>query len=128
MTKAAIIKLIIMYAHTYGVNPELAISVAQIESNFNSNAVGQAKEVGLFQLKPEYVKEYSRKQLFDPRINIKVGVQRLAETQKNCLHKQNNDFLVCWNYGYSNAKRVKHPSLFPYVKRVTLAMKNYGQN
>ena len=125
MTKTAIIKLIITYANIYGINPNLAVSVAEVESNFNINAVGQAKEVGLFQLKSEYVKGYTRKQLFDPITNIKVGIQRLAETQKECIHKHNNDFLVCWNYGYENAKHVKYPSLFPYVKLVTANMSKY---
>lgn len=118
MTKATIIYLIKFYSALYGMDSRVMVAVAQHESGFNVNAVGTQKEVGLFQIKPEYVKGFSRQQLFDPETNIKVGIQRLAEEKKHCIHKADLGYLVCYNFGEKNAKRVHHPSLFPYVVAV----------
>ena len=130
MTKVAIVKLIIMYANMYGIDPNIALAVAQAESAFNPAAVGLAGEIGLYQVMPQYVEGYSKKQLSDPATNIKVGIEKLAEAKKDCIHKGHYDWLVCYNYGITAAKHVKHPSLFPYVKRVKALAVNYsyGQN
>lgn len=127
MSKALIIKLIIFYSNLYGMDPRVSLAVAQNESSLNPNAVGQALEVGLFQLKPEYVKEYSRAQLFDPVNNIKAGIKRLIETKKQCVHKKAHNYLVCYNFGKENAKRVRHPELFPYVIRVNNIIRTMKQ-
>ena len=39
-------------ANRYGVPPEIAVSVARRESNFNQAAIGTSGEVGMFQLMP----------------------------------------------------------------------------
>lgn len=112
------IYLITFWSAIYGVDSKLAVAVAKHESNLNSNATGALKEVGLFQLRPEFVKEYSRKELYDPRINIMVGVKRLAETKKKCKHKGKYEFLVCYNCGVSKGNKIKFPKQFPYVVAV----------
>jgi len=125
LTKAAIISLIIHYANLYGVEPATALAVVQIESNFKTNAVGPKNEVGLFQLNPKAFPQYSRIYLTNYRNNIKVGVKFMKEMQRTCVHKNDLNYLVCWNYGISRAKTVKHPELFPYVVAVKKARKNY---
>lgn len=97
---------------------KLAIAVAKHESGLNVNATGALKEVGLFQLRPEFVKEYTRAELYDPRINIMVGVKRLAETKKKCKHKGKSEFLVCYNCGVTKGNKIRFPKLFPYVVEV----------
>ncbi len=119
LSKALIIKLITAASLQYGVDPSVAISVATVESELNPSAVGELNEVGLFQLLPESFPAYSIKQLKDPRLNIKLGVKYLAKAQRYCFHKEGITWLVCYNYGFENAKRVKHPTLFPYVKKVS---------
>lgn len=118
MSQATIIYLISFYSSIYGVNPQVAQAVAQHESSLNPNALGSLGEIGLFQLRPQFVEEYSREELFDPEINIKVGIQKLAQAKRTCTYKKRLDWLVCYNAGNTAAKRIKNPSKFKYVLAV----------
>lgn len=120
--KTLIIQLIQSYALQYGIDPQLAVSVAQVESNFNPTTIGLTGDVGVFQLNPTSFPEYTVNALKDPLLNVNLGVRYLARVKAKCLHQEGITWLVCYNYGMSNAKRVKHPTLFPYVKKVQLAM------
>lgn len=123
MTKFMIIKLITIYSLAYNVDPSIAISVCAVESRFNPNAIGITNDLGLFQLNPRSFPQYTKKQLLDPKLNIKLGIKYLAKVKKQCHHKEGINWLVCYNYGFKNAKRVKYPELFPYVKKIKLTMK-----
>jgi soluble lytic murein transglycosylase-like protein len=125
MAKEAIIALIIAYSKIFGVDPQVAISVAEVESKFNVSAVGGLGEVGLFQIRPEFYPMFTRKQLAIPETNIMLGVQKIALYQKTCFHKNDINFLICYNYGPANAKKVKYPHLFPYIKKVKAQMINW---
>lgn len=116
--KSLILQLIQSYALQYGVDPHVAISVATIESNLNPNAISETGDVGVFQLNPKSFPKYTQKQLLDPSTNIMLGIRYLASLHKTCTHRKGLTWLVCWNYGPGNASRVKHPELFPYVKKV----------
>ncbi len=96
----------------------MVMAVAETESKFNVNATGLAGEVGLFQLKPRYVKEYTRKELYDPSINIMVGVKRLADIKNRFGKSKNYGWLTAYNCGEARAKKIKYPELFPYVLAV----------
>lgn len=122
MSSSAILYLISFYAAIGGVDPRVARSVASVESGLNPKAVGSAGEVGLFQIKPEYVKGISRRQLFNITTNIKVGVAKIKEAQRTCIHRKQLDYLTCYNMGNQAAKRVRYPALFPYVVKVKKAM------
>lgn len=123
ISKALIIKLITIASLKFGVDPNVAVAVAIEESRLKPNAVGELNEVGLFQLLPGSFPKYTEAQLADPQMNIKLGVKYLAKAKQHCYHKDGINWLVCYNYGFENAKKVKHPSLFPYVKRVAKIMK-----
>ena len=125
MTTQAIIDLIMSMAPIFGIEPKVALAVAAIESSFNPNAVGGAGEIGLFQIMPDLGQKrgFTRRQLKDPAVNVFVGLSMLAEAKDNCPHKRGITYLICYNYGARNAKKVKHPTLFPYVKRAQAAMK-----
>jgi len=125
MTKAIIISLIVTYSKFFGVDPYVAVAVAEKESMFKVDAVGEAGEIGIMQLMPSTYPMFTRKQLQEPHTNIMLGLMRLKEYQKNCKHKNDIDYLVCWNYGPMNANNVKYPSLFPYVKDVKKRMNKY---
>lgn len=116
--KLLIIQLIQSYALQYGVDPQIAVSVAAVESQFNPTVVGITGDIGIFQLNPSSFPTYTIKELQDPVLNIKLGVQYLAKIKRECVHQDGVTWLVCWNYGAENAKRVKHPELFPYVKKI----------
>lgn len=133
MSQLAIISLISLWSGVFGIDPNVAISVAKQESSLNPKATGSQGEIGLFQVKPQFVKNYTKEQLMDPQTNIIVGIQKLKEAQRTCVHKKDIQWLICYNYGRTNAKHVRHPSLFPYVlavKKLIIATNEdkYGQN
>ena len=61
---------------------DLADAVATIESAYNPQAVGNADEIGVMQLRPSIAKqigfEGSVQDLFEPETNIRLGVTYLA--------------------------------------------------
>lgn len=125
MNTAGIILLIGQTALHYGIPPRLAVAVATVESNLNPSAIGGQDEQGLFQLKPSTYPKINKKALLNPKTNIELGVRYLAWVRDNCKHKQDNTFLVCFNYGIKNAEHVRYPKQFPYYKKVMKAMKEF---
>jgi soluble lytic murein transglycosylase-like protein len=119
-----ILSLICYYSSIYGMDPRVAYGVAKVESNLNPSAMGTHGEIGVFQIKPTTA-HLSVKELLNPETNIKAGVKYLVEMKNNCVHKQDINFLVCFNYGPENAKRVKYPSEWPYVKKVRYQMNKF---
>lgn len=120
-----LLALVMYYANMYGVNPHLALSVIQVESGFNHKAVGLLGEIGLMQLRPEYVDKSVN--LFDPEINIKLGIKKLADVKKSCYHKKNKTFVICYNLGVKGGSRIKYPYKFSYYKKVIAAYKHIGE-
>lgn len=118
LSKVFLIKLITYYSALNGIDPRISISVAELESKMNPNAIGAAKEIGLFQLKPKYVTGYTREELFEPEINIKVGVERLAQIKRESKIKGKLSWLCEYNVGKTGARKIKHPELFPYVLKI----------
>jgi len=118
----ALIAMIHYYAAINHIDPQVALAVAKVESGMNPKAVGAAGERGLFQLKVTTYPEVHKDKLFDPETNIRLGIKYMAWNKKYCKHKQGINYLTCYNFGIKNAERVKHPALFPYVKKVTAQM------
>ena len=122
MSKIMIIKMITVYALKFGVDANIAISVAAVESQFNPNAIGITQDLGVFQLNPKSFPQFTKQQLLQPELNIKLGVKYLAEVKKTCNHKEGITWLTCFNAGNKGARKIKHANLFPYVKKVQLTM------
>lgn len=122
---AAILALITYYAGMYGIDPNVAVAVVQHESKFNVHAVGSKNERGLFQLMPSSFPQYKPDELFNPKLNIKLGIEYLAWNKKYCKHKENINWLTCYNYGLKNAEHVRYPHLFPYVKEISKIMTQF---
>jgi len=114
--------LINFWAPIMNVDPHVALAVVEHESHFNPDAIGKLNEQGLFQLRPEFFKQYTLKQLRDPYTNISVGLQYLAKMKKECIHKKDITYLICFNAGKSGARKIKHPELFSYVKAIKRLM------
>lgn len=122
MNTEIIVRLILALAPVIGVDSTVALSVAKVESGLNPDAIGDIGEIGVYQIRPEFAKGYTKKQLHDPFINIYLGLLKIREAQEKCIHKRDINYLICYNYGFANALKVKHPTLFPYVKRVKKEM------
>ena len=120
---ALIISLILQYSDQYNIDPVLVAAVIQNESSFNTKAVGPVGEVGLMQLRPEYFPQYSKQQLFNPKVNIRLGVEHLSRIKMSCKHQDKNTWIVCYNTGIAGGNKIKHPELFPYYKKVMGIMK-----
>jgi len=123
MTKLVILKMIVFYANIYGVDPKLAVSVAQIESGLNPNAISSTSDYGVFQLNSNSFPQYSKQELLIPEINIIEGINYLAKMKKECKFKDNNEWLACYNLGKRKASKIHYPKLWPYTKKVLTAMK-----
>lgn len=115
----ALIALINYHAAMNGIDPNLALAVAKVESGLNMEVVGSKGERGAFQLLPSAFPKYTIQELSNPKKNVELGIKHLAWNKKHCKHQGKLNFLVCYNYGIKNAEKVKHPDLFPYVKKVT---------
>jgi hypothetical protein len=99
-------------ATRHGVDPDLALAIARVESGLNYKAVGRLGEVGLFQLRPEY----HTAELGDIEQNIDTAVRYLATVRERCKADYGNAWFVCFNHGPN--KRLKDPHNFSYYLKV----------
>ena len=96
---------IIAEAKAQGVDPNLALAVAQQESGFNPKAKSQAGACGIFQLMPQTAKEMGVSDPFNVDQNIKGGIKYL----KWCLKNTNTieEALVAYNAGLGNLRKAQ---------------------
>ena len=76
-----LMKIVIEEAERAGLEPELALAVARVESDFDPDARSHAGAIGLMQIMPATARgEFgvSPWRLRDPRTNARVGTQFLA--------------------------------------------------
>lgn len=118
ISKTIIIKMIIFYSQIYGVDHKLALAVARNESNFNPNVISSTEDYGVFQLNIKSFPQYNKKQLLNPYINIPEGIKYLAKMKKECKYNKDIEWLICYNYGVGNARKVKYPKLWPYTRKI----------
>lgn len=72
-------KMIQISAQKYGLDPKLAMAVAQVESNYSPQVVSAAGAVGVMQLMPDTAKGLGVRNIHDPRENIDGGVAYLKQ-------------------------------------------------
>jgi soluble lytic murein transglycosylase-like protein len=117
-----LLSCIVLYSQLNGIDPQITKAVIHVESKGNARAIGSRGEVGLMQVRPEYVPE-SREQLLDPCTNVKRGAAILKEAMTSCKHKDDNTWLVCYNLGVAGGSRIKFPKKWDYYVKVTGVMK-----
>lgn len=72
-------KMVELTANKYGVDPKLALAVANVESNLMPDAVSSAGAVGVMQLMPETAQGLGVSNSRDPQDNIDGGVRYLKQ-------------------------------------------------
>jgi len=105
--------IITIEAQKQGLEPEIAIAVATLESGLNPRAIGSKNEVGLFQIRPEF-SHIKRISLFDPKINAREGIKLLIYYRKTCPTKEGLLWIQCFNQGL---RHPRFPRLLPYYKK-----------
>ena len=114
-----------------GIPPSLALAVAQVESNFNPNAVSPpnsngTQDYGVFQINSSNLTSLGLTNPLDPTQNINAGVSLLA----NLYNQYDGDLTqVLWAYNAgptSVASGTMPPSTQSYVPAVLAAQSNYG--
>lgn len=99
--------LIAHEASMQGLDPAVALAVAEVESNFDPKATGKAGEVGLFQLHPMFHKNPS----YDVNKNVSAGIKHLMYWAKHCPTKKDMTYVLCFNRG---TRPTVNPKTAPY--------------
>jgi soluble lytic murein transglycosylase-like protein len=96
--------LIRQAAERYGVDPALALAVAERESAFNPRAVSSEGAQGVFQLMPATARELGVTDSFDPAQNVDAGVRYLRQTL-DWAGGDTATALAMYNFGYGNVSK-----------------------
>jgi hypothetical protein len=115
------ILLIKLYAAAAGLDPNMALAVAKVESNFNHNAIGPVGEVGVMQLNPRY---FDKRKVKDLKENIKQGIKHILQVKQECKHKINMAWGVCYNRGVLGGNKT-NPENNSYVRRLRDAYRKF---
>jgi hypothetical protein len=120
---------IVEYSILTGLNPRLALAVAQVESGLNPTARSPRGAIGVFQIMPSLAREYgySADELFDPDVSICLGIRILKEY----MDYFNNDIKLALSAYHAGFERVKDSWQVPdieatrqYIRRVKRVMED----
>jgi hypothetical protein len=120
-------------AREVGIAPRLALSMAMVESKFDTRAVSSKGAIGVLQVMPNVAwQEYEvpPEELFDPEVNIRIGLTFM----KSLLQRFDDNLdlsLAAYNAGPSKVVEAGYrvPPIRQtqeYVKRVKEGMSDYG--
>jgi len=108
------------YSTEFNVDPLLVTSIMKVESNFNPDAKSKKGAIGLMQLMPQTAKEvatkhlnlekYNEKELYDPDLNIALGVY-YVKILSDMFNNNTNLVLASYNAGLGNVQiwKMKNP-------------------
>lgn len=95
---------IVSEANRLGIDPAIALAMAQQESNFNPNAVSGAGAQGVMQLMPATARELGVSDPFDYRQNITGGLTYLKQQMERFPNSLNHA-LAAYNAGAGNVQK-----------------------
>ncbi len=114
-------RLVQQLAPQFQVNPQLALAIIAVESNFNSVALSNKNAMGLMQLIPETARRFGVRNAFDPQQNIRGG---MAYLRWLLAYYQGDVRLVAAAYNAGEGAVDRHRGVPPfaetqeYVRRV----------
>jgi hypothetical protein len=129
--------LIVTVAAQHGVDPQIALSVAFVESGFDHSKVSPTNDYGIFQLNLKYFPNAPELTVDE---NIRVGIKHLAWVKKHCKIDQDRIMEIgpvvqlpdmkhlwvnCYNAGVVGTAKLLKPWDFGYYKRI---MEQYGKH
>ena len=129
-------QVIVAEAHRHGFEPGLVLAVIQVESSCYHRAVSSVGAMGLMQILPSTGEElagklgidwYGSKTLFDPIVNVKLGVAYLKELSERFEHVPAT--LAAYNWGPGRiSRRLRRGAALPkiYVQQVMRAYDTVG--
>lgn len=97
------IELVRSIAIELGIQPEIALALAQQESSFNPEAVSPAGAQGLFQLMPSVQEQFGVLDPFDTEQNIRAGLEFLGQNIRRFGSLELG--LAAFNWGPTNVAR-----------------------
>jgi hypothetical protein len=121
-------------AKRQNMSPSLALAIAKVESNFNHQALSHAGAKGVMQIMPrtaEQVFGVHRSRLFDPDVNIELGVKFIKKLLKR--YDDRLDIALSHYNGGSGVKN-KHgdlrvmPATRDYVDKVLATQQDFLQH
>lgn len=125
MLNGTLLFWILFLSNNHKVDPYLVTAIVEVESSFNANTTGSIGEIGLMQIRKEYLSK--KINYYDPINNLKAGVPMLASLKR--LKKKLGKYWFCsWNLGPTGAiryNRRKGLKNFKYCKKVMTAMTKY---
>lgn len=109
-----------------GLDPHLALSLVQQESNFNKSAKSQVGAIGLFQLMPQTARDLGANPYYVDE-NIDAGIKYLKDMKEK--FGSTELALAAYNAGPGAVKRYKgippYRETRNYVKRIMRSYKSY---
>ena len=111
------------------VKPSLALAVAQVESNFNANAISNKGAIGVMQIMPKTARDMygvPKHKLFDPVINIKIGISFLDHLIKK--YKGRIDIALSHYNGGSAVGKWPNVKIIPATYNYVLKVLNKSSN
>lgn len=108
-------RVLIADARAYQFDPVFILAIIQTESSFNPNAIGGAGEIGLMQIKPDTaawiaakndIEWLGRDSLFDPMINIRIGIRYFAYLRSS-FDNSANHYVSAYNMGPGNVRKLE---------------------
>jgi hypothetical protein len=124
-------QIAISQAKRQNVAPSLVLAIAKVESNFNPQAVSHAGAKGVMQIMPrtaEQAFDVPRDRLFEPEINIELGVKFI----KKLLKRYDGRLDIALSH-YNGGSKVKNrygelrviPATRDYVDKVLAAQQTF---
>ena len=101
------------YSKEYDIDPFLVAAIIKVESNYNKDAASQKDARGLMQIGPQTgiwaseelgIEGYSPESLFEPEVNIRIGVWYINILKKE-FNNNMNLVLAAYNAGSGNVNK-----------------------